>query len=181
MTTYEEDKYTPEEESFDPQGVAERRRQDEEERLRRRIRREIIRVDSGEIEQELEEERKRMAEEEAERKAEERQRRRRGLFIVQLFTGEFLDNDNAKGYLYGFTFVAAMCFICIFITFMSLNADREYRQLEKRLTVLGERAIILEEQRYDISTRENVDKLLERHNIQLKDLDDSSMIIRSNK
>lgn len=182
MTTYEEDKYTPEEESFDPEGIAERRRQDEEERLRRRIRREIIRVDSGEIEQELEEERKRMAEEEAERKAEEeRQRRRRGLFIVQLFTGEFLDNDNAKGYLYGFTFVAAMCFICIFITFMSLNADREYRQLEKRLTVLGERAIILEEQRYDISTRENVDKLLERHNIQLKDLDDSSMIIRSNK
>ena len=166
MTTYEEDKYTPEEESFDPEGIAERRRQDEEERLRRRIRREIIRVDSGQVDEELEE---------------ERQRRKQGSFFVQIFTGEFLATRDAKAYLHIFIAVAVMCFICIFLTFMSLNADREYRQLEKRLTVLSERAIILEEQRYDISTRENVDKLLERHNIHLKDLDDKSMIIRSSK
>ena len=139
-------------------------------------------MDSGQVDEELEEERQRMAEEEAERKAEEeRQRRKQGSFFVQIFTGEFLATRDAKAYLHIFIAVAVMCFICIFLTFMSLNADREYRQLEKRLTVLSERAIILEEQRYDISTRENVDKLLERHNIHLKDLDDKSMIIRSSK
>jgi hypothetical protein len=60
---------------------------------------------------------------------------------------------------------------------MSLNADREYSQLEKRATVLRERAIVFQERRYDISSREQVDKLLERHNIELKDLDDNTHVI----
>lgn len=179
MNLHEEDKYTPEEESFDPEGIAERRRQDEEERLSRRIRREIIKVSSGESNQEIEEEKQRMAEEEAEREAEEaRQQRRNGSIIINIFTGGFLSSDSAGIYYRMLIAIAVMCFACIFLTFMSLNADREYSQMEKRASVLRERAIVFEEQRYDISAREEVDKLLERHNIQLKDLDDDSKVIR---
>jgi hypothetical protein len=74
--------------------------------------------------------------------------------------------------------IAVMCFICIFLTFLSLNADREYRLLEKRALVLRERAIIFEDRKYSISTREEVNKLLEKHGIELKDLDHDSRVIR---
>ncbi len=179
MNLHEEDKYTPEEESFDPEGIAERRRQDEEERLNRRIRREIIKVSSGQSDKEIEEEKQRMAEEEAEREAEEERRQRiSGSIIINIFTGGFLSSDNAAIYFRMLIAIAVMCFACIFLTFMSLNADREYSQMEKRVAVLRERAIVFEEQRYDISSRENVERLLERHNIRLKELDDSSKVIR---
>lgn len=179
MTT-REDRYTPEEESFDPEGIAELRRQDEEEELRRRIRREIIKVNSGESDEELDEERQRMAEEREQELAEQKHKRRRqNSILVQLFTGGFLSSSSAAGYFYMFIAVAAMCFICIFLTFMSLNADREYRQLQNQLMVLNERALMFEEQRYNITTRESIDHLLEQHDIRLKDLDEESKVIRS--
>lgn len=182
MNQYEEDKYTPEEESFDPEGVAERRRQDREEELNRRIRREIIKVSTGQNSEELEQERQRMAEEEAERIAEQaRKQRRNGSIIVNIFTGGFLSSDSAGIYYRMLIAIAVMCFLCIFLTFMSLNAEREYNQMEKRVSVLRERAIVFEEQRYDISSRQQVDKLLERHNIRLKDLDEQSKVIRSDE
>lgn len=182
MNQYEEDKYTPEEESFDPEGVAERRRQDREEELNRRIRREIIKVSSGQNEEEMEQERQRMAEEEAERIAEQaRKQRRNGSIIVNIFTGGFLSSDSAGIYYRMLIAIAVMCFLCIFLTFMSLNAEREYNQMEKRVSVLRERVIVFEEQRYDISSRQQVDKLLERHNIRLKDLDEQSKVIRSDE
>lgn len=178
--TQHNDKYTPEEESFDPEGIAELRRQDEEEALRRRIRREIIKVNSGVSDEELDQERQRMAEEMEEQRAkEERERRRKSSILVQLFTGGFLSSSSAAGYFYMFIAVAVMCFICIFLTFMSLNADREYRQLQNQLMVLNERAIMFEEQRYNITTRESIDRLLEQHDIRLKDLDEQSKVIRS--
>jgi hypothetical protein len=182
MNLHEEDKYTPEEESFDPEGIAERRRQDEEEKLNRRIRREIIKVSSGQNEEEMEQERQRMAEEEAERQAQEAQKQRRNnSIIINIFTGGFLSSDSAGIYYRMLIAIAVMCFICIFLTFMSLNAEREYNQMEKRVSVLRERAIVFEEQRYDISSRQQVDKLLERHNIRLKDLDEQSKVIRSDE
>lgn len=179
MNLDEEKTYTPEEESFDPEGIAELRRKDEEERLKRRIRREIIKVNSGESDEELEKERERMAEEEAERKAEELKKQRKSSSIIfNIFTGGFLSSDSAAIYYRMLIAIAVMCFACIFLTFMSLNADREYSQLEKRASVLRERAIVFEEQRYNISSREEVDKLLERHNIVLEDLDERSRVIR---
>lgn len=182
MNLHEEDKYTPEEESFDPEGIAERRRQDEEEELNRRIRREIIKVSTGQNSEEVEQEKQRMAEEEAERMAEQaRKQRRNGSIIVNIFTGGFLSSDSAGIYYRMLIAIAVMCFLCIFLTFMSLNAEREYNQMEKRVSVLRERAIVFEEQRYDISSRQEVDKLLERHNIRLQDLDEQSKVIRSDE
>jgi hypothetical protein len=178
MNLHQEDKYTPEEESFDPEGIAKLRHEEEEERLKRRIRREIIKVNSGESDEEIEQEKQRMAEEEAERIAEqEREKRKQGSIIINIFTGGFLSSDSAAIYYRMLIAIAVMCFACIFLTFMSLNADREYSQLEKRATVLRERAIVFQERRYDISSREQVDKLLERHNIELKDLDDNTHVI----
>ena len=179
MSTENDERYTPEEESYDPEGIAEIRRQEEEERLNRRIRREIIRIESGESDEALEEERQRMEEEENERKAtEERKARRSRSILFNIFTGGFLSTDGATKYYRMLIAIAAMCFICIFLTFLSLNADREYRLLEKHAVVLRERAIIFEDRKYSISTREEVNRLMEKQGIELKDLDNDSHVIR---
>ena len=176
MSTENDERYTPEEESYDPEGIAELRRQEEEERLNRRIRREIIRIESGESDEAIEEERQRMEEE---RKAtEERKARRSRSILFNIFTGGFLSTDGATKYYRMLIAIAAMCFICIFLTFLSLNADREYRLLEKHAVVLRERAIIFEDRKYSISTREEVNRLMEKQGIELKDLDNDSHVIR---
>ncbi|MBO5901228.1 MAG: hypothetical protein J6Q36_02275 [Alistipes sp.] len=179
MSTENDERYTPEEESYDPEGIAELRRQEEEERLNRRIRREIIRIESGESDEAIEQERQRMEEEEEERKAtEERKARRSRSILFNIFTGGFLSTDGATKYYRMLIAIAAMCFICIFLTFLSLNADREYRLLEKHAVVLRERAIIFEDRKYSISTREEVNRLMEKQGIELKDLDNDSHVIR---
>ena len=179
MATENDQRYTPEEESYDPEGIAELRRQEEEERLSRRIRREIIRIESGESNEALEEERQRMEEEEAERKAEEERKERRSRSILlNIFTGGFLSTDGATKYYRMLIAIAIMCFLCIFLTFLSLNADREYRHLEKHALVLRERAIIFEDRKYSISTREEINRLLQKQGIELKDLDNDSRVIR---
>ncbi|MBR4952818.1 MAG: hypothetical protein IKY56_07515 [Alistipes sp.] len=179
MATENDQRYTPEEESYDPEGIAELRRQEEEERLSRRIRREIIRIESGESDEALEEERQQMKEEEAERKAEEERKERRSRSILlNIFTGGFLSTDGATKYYRMLIAIAIMCFLCIFLTFLSLNADREYRHLEKHALVLRERAIIFEDRKYSISTREEINRLLQKQGIELKDLDNDSHVIR---
>lgn len=179
MSTENNERYTPEEESYDPEGIAELRRQEEEERLNRRIRREIIRIESGESDEAIEQERQRMEEEEEERKAtEERKARRSRSILFNIFTGGFLSTDGATKYYHMLIAIAAMCFICIFLTFLSLNADREYRLLEKHAVVLRERAIIFEDRKYSISTREEVNRLMEKQGIELNDLDNDSHVIR---
>lgn len=179
MATENDQRYTPEEESYDPEGIAELRRQEEEERLSRRIRREIIRIESGESDEALEEERQQMEEEEAERKAEEERKERRSRSILlNIFTGGFLSTDGATKYYRMLIAIAIMCFLCIFLTFLSLNADREYRHLEKHALVLRERAIIFEDRKYSISTREEINRLLQKQGIELKDLDNDSHVIR---
>ena len=179
MSTENDERYTPEEESYDPEGIAELRRQEEEERLNRRIRREIIRIESGESDEAIEQERLRMEEEEEERKAtEERKARRSRSILFNIFTGGFLSTDGVTKYYRMLIAIAAMCFICIFLTFLSLNADREYRLLEKHAVVLRERAIIFEDRKYSISTREEVNRLMEKQGIELNDLDNDSHVIR---
>ena len=178
MNLHEEDKYTPEEESFDPEGIAERRRQDEEERLSRRIRREIIKVSSGESDEEIEAEKQRMAEEEAEREAEEaRQQRRNGSIIINIFTGGFLSSDSAGIYYRMLIAIAVMCFLSIVLTFLSLNASNEYRRKEHMVTTLHERSVVKDEQRYGLSSKSAIQERLLEHNIELVDLSKNSRLI----
>lgn len=77
-------------------------------------------------------------------------------------TGGFIAGDNATQYYRYLIAIALMCFISIFLTFMSLNADDEYRRKEKRLTLLRERSILKSEERYRISSREEVVRRLDK-------------------
>ena len=50
-------------------------------------------------------------------------------------TGKILTEGSLPYHRY-FIAIAIMCFFSIFLTFMSLNADREYRQRERYASIL---------------------------------------------
>lgn len=92
-------------------------------------------------------------------------------------TGSILTDGTLPYYRY-FIAIAAMCFLSIFLTFMSLNADREYRLREKYALALYERSVLKEEERYSLSSKNAVQKRLEEHGIELLDLSKDSRLIK---
>lgn len=95
-------------------------------------------------------------------------------------TGRIL-TDGALPYYRYFIAIAIMCFFSIFLTFVSLNANREYRQREKYASVLHERSVLKEEERYGLSSKREVTTRLESHGIKLVDLSKESRLITNEK
>ena len=91
-------------------------------------------------------------------------------------TGKILTEGSLPYHRY-FIAIAIMCFFSIFLTFLSLNADREYRQRERYASILHERAVLKEEQRYGLSSKSAVTNRLKQHGIELIDLSKDSRII----
>lgn len=91
-------------------------------------------------------------------------------------TGTFLTSGAQQYYGYLIA-IAAMCFISIFLTFMSWNADREYRRLEQYAMVLNERAVLKAEERYSLSSKSAVTERLKSYGIVLVDLSNESRLI----
>lgn len=91
-------------------------------------------------------------------------------------TGKILTEGSLPHHKY-FIAIAVMCFFSIFLTFMSLNADREYRQREAYASLLHERAVLKEELRYSLSSKSAVTSRLKRYNIELIELSKDSRII----
>ena len=95
---------------------------------------------------------------------------------LMITTGKILTEGSLPHHRY-FIAIAIMCFFSILLTFMSLNADREYRQREQYASVLHERAVLKEEERYSLSSKSAVTARLKRHNIELIELSKDSRII----
>lgn len=95
---------------------------------------------------------------------------------LMITTGKILTEGSLPHHRY-FIAIAVMCFFSIFLTYMSLNADREYRQREQYASVLHERAVLKEELRYSLSSKSAVTSRLKRHNIELIELSKDSRII----
>ncbi len=79
-----------------------------------------------------------------------------------IITGGFIAGDNASQYYRYLIVIALMCFVSIFLTFMSLNADDEYRSKEKHVALLRERSVLKSEERYRVASRDEVVKRLDR-------------------
>lgn len=108
--------------------------------------------------------------------AEEEIRRKREKPWMIITTGSILTDGTLPYYRY-FIAIAVMCFVSIFLTFMSLNADREFRKREKYASTLHERAVLKEEERYSLSTKSAVVKRLKENGIELTDLSKESRLI----
>jgi hypothetical protein len=115
-------------------------------------------------------------EQENEEDEEEQQEDEKSTPWLAITTGKILTDGSLPHHKY-FIAIAVMCFFSIFLTFMSLNADREYRKREDYASVLHERAVLKEELRYSLSSKSAVTTRLKRHNIELIELSKDSRII----
>lgn len=155
---------------FNPERAAEEARRAEEELFARRVRREVMRVQSGEAEEDLRADREAEAEE---RRAEEeraaRRARRRANPLFRLLSGSILVGEQASRYYPYMLTIAAMFFLNIVVLFWSLHLDLNYSRLEREVQKLRERSIRLEEQRYRLTTHSAVAAELARRGIDLED------------
>lgn len=155
---------------FHPERAEEEARRAEEELLARRVRREVLRIQRGEAEQELQADRE--AEEEAAR--EEALRRAKAARkaanpIFRLLSGSILVSRGvARNYPYLLT-IAGMFFLNIVVLFWSLHLDLRYSRLEREVQKLREQSIRLEERRYRLTTHSAVVEELARRGIAIED------------
>ena len=115
---------------FAPVTDEERAAREREEELARRIRREVLRVQSGEADEEIRADREReQAEEEARQEEQRKEERRRSNIFWLLFSGNILVRKGASEYYRYMICIAAMFFVSIFVMFTALHLDMKYSRL----------------------------------------------------
>lgn len=155
---------------FNPITEEELQAQRESEELDRRIRRMVVRVQSGEADEEIAEDRRLEEEERAQAEEEERkERKRRSGWRWQIFSGTILTSRGmADNYRY-FAAIAVMCFISIVVMFAALYADLRYSRAEQDVQLLRERSIRLQEQLHRRTTHQAIRDSLAARGIDLRD------------
>ena len=163
---------------FDPLSDEQRQAQEQDEALRRKIRREVLRVQQGEAEEELRADREAA---EAEREEQERSRRmeqrRQSSAFWLLLSGNILVKEGISKYYRHLAAIAVMFFLSIFVIFSALRLDRKYSRLEHEVQLLRERSIRLQQQRYRITSHSSVVERLRERGIPLEDARMPSEII----
>lgn len=155
---------------FNPLTEEELQAQRESEELDRRIRRMVVRVQSGQADEEIEQDRLlEEAEREQAEEEERKERKRRSGLKWQIFSGSILTSRGmADNYRY-FAAIAVMCFISIVVMFAALYADMNYSRMENDVQLLRERSIRLQEQLHRRTTHQAVVDSLAARGIDLKD------------
>ena len=160
----------PTNDEFNPITEEELQAQRESEELDRRIRRMVVRVQSGEADEEIAEDRRLEEEERAQAEEEERkERKRRSGWRWQIFSGTILTSRGmADNYRY-FAAIAVMCFISIVVMFAALYADLRYSRAEQDVQLLRERSIRRQEQLHRRTTHQAIRDSLAARGIDLRD------------
>ena len=155
---------------FEPLTDEELRRLQEDEEFRRRVRREVLRMQSGEADTDIERDREQKRAEEQEKSREQaKQRLKRSRLFWQLFSGNILLNRSVKEHYGYLVAIASMCVVSIFVMFSSLYADLRHTQAERELQLVRERSIRLQEQLYRHTTHQAIRDELARRGINLQD------------
>ena len=163
---------------LDYRSDEDRRREEEDRELRRKIRREVRRVRSGEADEEMreEEEQERMAEEERHAE-EERQRKRHSSWVWLMFSGMILMRSGVSRY-YRYALLIALMFFCSILTiFNALRLDKRFTQVEAETQLLRERSIRMQERRYRSTTHSAIVRRLRERGIDLRDSGSATEII----
>ena len=155
---------------FDPVTPEKQARREQDEEFARRVRREVLRMERGEAEEDIRADEERLAEERAEaEERERRERRRRASTFWQLFSGTILVREGVSKYYPYMLTIAGMFFLSIVVMFWSLHLDMRYTRLERDVQKLRERSIRLLEQRYQRTTHSAIVRQLEARGIELYD------------
>ena len=149
---------------FDPVTPEEQARREQDEEFARRVRREVLRMERGEAEEDIRADEEREAEE-----RERRENRRRASTFWQLFSGSILVREGVSKYYPYMLTIAGMFFLSIVVMFWSLHLDMRYTRLERDVQKLRERSIRMQEQRYQRTTHSAIVRQLEARGIELYD------------
>lgn len=160
----------PENDEFNPLTEEELRQIEEDEEFRRRVRREVRRIQSGEADEDIERDREEEEEQRREQQEqEERKKKRRSRLFWQLFSGNILLNKSISDNYRYFAAIAAMCFVSIAVMFMVLYSNMRYSQVEREVQLVRERSIRMQEQLYTKTTHAAIKEELKRRGIPLQD------------
>ena len=156
---------------FDPISPDEREQQRlQDEEFARRVRREVLRMERGEADDDIRADEAREAEEEAQREAHrQRERRRNASTFWQLFSGTILVREGMSHSYPYLLAIAGMFLLSISAVFLSLHTDMKYMRLEREVQVLRERAVRLQGRRFQRTTHSAVTAELRRRGIELYD------------
>lgn len=165
------------------ENESESKEDSDNEHLRSRIVREVVLVSSQEEQSKeangndaIEESDEEQKSEESEESEEQERKPREKSLVQHIITGSLLTDGTVPYYRY-FIAIAIMCFLSIMLTFMSLNTSNECRRKEKQITLLHERSVVKEEQRYGLSSKSAITERLKSYNIELVDLSNDSRLI----
>lgn len=155
---------------FNPDREREEQAAAEREALARTIRREVLRVNSGEADEDLRADREQLEAERAEREAEEeRQRKRNANIWRQLFSGRILVHDTVRENYRYVGIIAVMFFASIVVLFWTLSLDIRHARLSTEVQLLHERSIRLQEQCYRRSSHSAIVESLHERGLELYD------------
>lgn len=160
MKEYDEEYLTP--------SPEERREQEQREEIKRIVRGEMRRVETGEADEDIAEDIRR--EQEQQEEAERKNRHPRWLQGIRLFlTGEILiDSEISRFYNYA-SYIALMFFLSIVTLFAALRLEMRRDGLEREVELLHERSIRMKELRYNMSSHSAIVERLRARGIELYD------------
>lgn len=159
-----------ENDDFNPLTEEELLQRAREEEERRRIRREVLRMQSGEADEDIARDLEMEREQRTEQQREEaRKRLKRSRLMWQLFSGNILVSGSVAGNYRYFIAIAVMCFVSIAVMFAALYADIRYTRVERELQLVRERSIRLQEQLYSRTTHDSLVVELQRRGIELQE------------
>lgn len=133
------------------------------------MRREVLRIERGEAEEEIRADLEREAAEKAEAEERERRERRRRPAPSGSFSGTILVREGISKYYPYMLSIAGMFFLSIAVMFTALHLDMKYTRLEREVQILRERSIRLQEQRYSRTTHSAIVERLRERGIDLGD------------
>ncbi len=161
MAEYDESEYFTDSQ----EEIAEREAQ---EALRRMVRTEIRRVQTGAADADIAED---IAREEEQRAIEEQKSKRPRwmVWVISVVTGDILLANEVKRVYTMLTILGIIFFASISTIFASLHSDLRRNQLEKELALLKERAIRASERCYQHSSHSAILRKLEERGIEISD------------
>lgn len=161
MAEYDESEYF----SDSQEEIAERETQ---EALRRMVRTEIRRVQTGAAAEDIAED---IAREEEQQALEEKKSKRPRwvMWINSVVTGDILLAEEVKRVYTLLTMLGVIFFASIATIFGSLQRDMRYRELEKEVALLKERAIRTSEECYRHSSHSAILRKLKERGIEIED------------
>ena len=160
----------PYNDEFNPLTEEEQRRIEEDDEFRRRVRDEVLRMQSGEADEDLERDREQKEQErEEERERQARERKRSSTIGWQFFSGSILTNRHLTGSYRYLIAIAVMCLASIAVMFWSLYTDLQYSRMESDVQLLRERSIRLQEELHRKTTHQAIREELQRRGMNLQD------------